>query len=88
MKRRQAAATGVSNLAVQLAQVMQGSQPEAPLSTLGLVIDYQVPGMSEEQASRIARKIGDRKLSREQIEKIYRREGLDIPSENFFTEIT
>ena len=88
MKRQAAAAGKISDLSIALTAVLQGKQPKSALSTLDLVIDYQVPGMTEQQAANIAMKIGNRKLSRAQIEKIYTDQGLQPPENSFFTEIS
>ena len=87
MKRQAAAAGKISDLSIALTAVMQGGKPKSALSTLDLVLDYQVPGMTEQQAADIAIKIRNRNLTKEQIEKIYTDQGLKPPSQNFFNEI-
>lgn len=86
--RRQAQASGkISDFTLALTAIQQGKKPKSALSTLDLVLDYQVPNMTEQQAADIAMKIRNRNLTKEQIEKIYTDQGLQPPSENFFTEI-
>ena len=87
MKRRQAIGSISSQLSVALASAMVGMTPTAPLSTLGLVINHEVPGMTEEKASAIARQIGGGGKTRAQIIGIYGKEGLTPPPEEFFTEM-
>ena len=87
MKRLADASGKASDFTIAMTAVMQGGKPKSALSTLDLVLDYQVPGMTEQQAADIAIKIRNRNLTKEQIEKIYTDQGLRPPSQNFFNEI-